>query len=73
MSHEEKIEFGQIYGASFLLFPKRYNFEFKNISLNLYHKDITKEIVDKAPEKGNAVMAWFKIYSKNIKSHLSRS
>ena len=64
LSHEEKIEFRQIYGASFLLFPKRYNFEFKNISLNLYHKDITKEIVNKAHGNGNAVMAWFKMKEK---------
>ena len=30
----------------------------------MYHKDITKKIVDKAPENGNAVMAWFKMKEK---------
>ena len=33
----------------------------KNICFNIYHKDITKEIVDKAHENGNGVMAWFKM------------
>ena len=65
LSHEEKIEFGKIYGSSFFWpFSNKYNFEIKNICFNLYHKDITKEFVDKAHENGNAVMAWFKMNEK---------
>ncbi len=45
----------------FFPFFKKYHFELKNICFNIYHKDITKEIVDKAHENGNGVMAWFKM------------
>ena len=64
LTHEQKIEFGRIYGISFIPFYKRFKFDIKNISLNLYHKDVTKEIVDKAHKNGNAVMAWFKMRDK---------
>ena len=60
-NHKDKIEYGRIYVTFFFPF-KKYNFELKNICFNIYHKDITKEIVDKAHENGNGVMAWFKIF-----------
>ena len=60
--HEEKIEFAKIFDSSwFFPFSMKYNFDDKNICLNIYQNDITKEIVDKAHENGNAVMAWFKM------------
>ena len=59
--HQEKIEFGKIYDSSLIPFFKKFNFDIKNISLNIYHKEITKEIVEKAHENGIAVMAWFKM------------
>ena len=64
LTHEQKIEFGRIYGGSLIPFYKRFKFDIKNISLNIYHKDVTKEIVDKAHKNGNAVMAWFKMKEK---------
>ena len=64
LSHDEKIEYGKIYGIS--LFPcfKRKKFDFKNICFNIYHKEVTKEIVDIAHKNGNAVMAWFTFEEK---------
>lgn len=59
--HEEKIEFGRIFNPLWIPFLFWYNFEIKNISLNLYYKDITKEIVDLAHKNNNGVMAWFKL------------
>ena len=59
--NEEKIEFGRIFNPLWIPFLFWYNFEIKNISLNLYHKDITKEIVDLAHKNNNGVMAWFKL------------
>ena len=64
LTHEEKIEFGRIYGISLIPFFKRIKFDIKNISLNIYQKEITKEIVDKAHKNGNAVMAWFRMKDK---------
>ena len=64
LKHEEKIEFGKIYDSSLFPFFKKFDCDLKNISLNIYHKEITKEIVDSAHEKGNAVMAWFKMKDK---------
>ena len=60
-NHEEKIEYAKIFDSSILPFSMRYFFNDKNICLNIYQNDITKEIVDKAHENGNAVMAWFKM------------
>ena len=64
LSHDEKIEYGKIYGIS--LFPcfKRKKFDFKNVCFNIYHKEVTKEIVDNAHKNGNAVMAWFSFEEK---------
>lgn len=63
-THVDKIEFGKIYGISLIPFFKRFKYNIKNISLNIYHKDITKEIVDKAHKNGIAVMAWFNMKEK---------
>ncbi len=61
LSHEEKIEFGRIFDSAFIPFQYWYKFEIKEISLNIYHKNITKEVVDLAHKNNNAVMAWFKM------------
>ena len=63
LSHEEKIEFGRIYDSSWISFFSfmKFDFSIKNICLNIYHKEITKEIIEKAHDNGNAVMAWFKM------------
>ena len=61
LSHEEKIEFGRIFDSAFIPFQYWYKFEIKDISLNIYHKNITKEVVDLAHKNNNAVMAWFKM------------
>lgn len=64
--HDEKIEFGFLYhdknekGAKI----KPVNFNYKGFSMNIYQKDITKEIVDKAHENGMAVLIWFKMKDK---------
>lgn len=59
--HKNKIEYGKNFKASPLPFLIRYNFKEKKVCLNLYHKEITKEIVDRAHFFGDAVMAWFKM------------
>ena len=61
---KEKIEFGKIFDSSLFPFTMRYKFDLKDICLNIYQKDITKEIVDRAHENGNPVMAWFKMKEK---------
>ena len=61
--HDEKIEFGFLYFDTTekdkLIRPINYNY--KNCSMNIYQKDITKKIVDKAHEHGMAVLVWFKM------------
>jgi glycerophosphoryl diester phosphodiesterase len=59
--HEEKIEYAKIFDSSIFPFSMRYNFKDKNICINIYQNDITKDIVNKAHENGCAVMAWFKM------------
>ena len=70
--HNEKIEFGLIFGKSIFPFSKRKKYHYKNICLNIYHKDITKEIVDIAHKNGNAVMAWFTFKEKENESSYKR-
>ena len=60
--HDEKIEFGYLY------FDKREEYRFKpykfntnGCSMNVYQRDVTKEMVDKAPENNIAVLVWFKM------------
>jgi glycerophosphoryl diester phosphodiesterase len=59
--HKNKIEFGKNFKVSPLPFLIRYRFKEKNVCLNIYHKEIKKEIVDQAHLFGDAVMAWFKM------------
>jgi glycerophosphoryl diester phosphodiesterase len=59
--HKNKIEFGKNFKVSILPFLIRYNFKEKKVCLNIYHKEITKEIVNRAHLLGDAVMAWFKM------------
>ena len=71
--HKNKIEFGKNFHASILPFLIHYQFNEKKICLNIYHKEITKEIVDRAHLFGDAVMAWFKmtdIENEKIYKHL---
>ena len=63
--HNEKIEFG------FLYFDKAekdnfkpYKFNTNGCSMNIYQKDVTKEIVDKAHENNMVVLVWFKMLDK---------
>lgn len=60
--HDEKIEFGYLY------FDKRekekfkpYKFNTNGCSMNVYQRDVTKEMVDKAHENNIAVLVWFKM------------
>ena len=61
--HDEKIEFGFLYYDKNEkgVIKKPLNFNYKGFSMNIYQKDITKEIVDKAHENGMAVLIWFKM------------
>jgi len=58
--HEQKIEFGYLY------YDQRdkefipYKFENRGSSMNVYQKDVNKEMVDKAHENDIPVMVWFK-------------
>ena len=58
--HEEKIEFGYLYydqkDKEFI----PYKFENRGCTMNVYQKDVNKELVDKAHENGMPVMVWFK-------------
>lgn len=60
--HKEKIEFG------FLYYDKNdkddfipYKFNTYGCSMNIYQKDVTKEIVDLAHKNNIAVLVWFKM------------
>ena len=61
--HDEKIEFGFLYydttEKNKIIRPINYNYQ--KCSMNIYQKDITKKIVDKAHEHGMAVLVWFKM------------
>ena len=59
--HKNKIEYGINFKPSILPFLIRYTFKDQKVCLNIYHKEITKEIVDQAHLFGDAVMAWFKM------------
>lgn len=68
--HEEKIEFG------FLYYDQKdkefipYKFENRGCTMNVYQKDVTKELVEKAHENGIPVMVWFKFEDEeNDKSY----
>ena len=63
--HDEKIEFGYLY------FDQRekerfkpYKFNTNGCSMNIYQRDVTKEIVDKAHENNMVVLVWFKMLDK---------
>ena len=63
--HDEKIEFGYLYydqkeKENF----KPYKFYTNGCSMNLYQKDITKEMVDKAHKNNISVLVWFKMMDK---------
>ena len=62
--HEEKIEFGYLYydKEDERFIP--YKFENKGCSMNVYQKDVTKELVEKAHENGIPVMVWYKYDDK---------
>ena len=59
-THDEKIEFG------FLYYDQKdkefipYKFENSGSTMNVYQKDATKEIVDKAHANNIPIMVWFK-------------
>ena len=58
--HEEQIEFGYLYydqkDKEFI----PYKFDNRGTTMNVYQKDVNKELVDKAHENGMPVMVWFK-------------
>ena len=63
--HDEKIEFGYLYydqrdKDDF----KPYKFNTNGCSMNVYQKDITKEMVEKAHENNIAILVWFKMKDK---------
>ena len=60
--HDDKIEFGYLYfdQAEKENF-KPYKFNTNGCSMNIYQKDVTKEIVDKAHENDMVVLVWFKM------------
>lgn len=57
--HENKIEFGFLYYPIFMI--NWFKFNYPNCSLNIYYKDVTKDLVEKAHKNGMAVLAWFKM------------
>lgn len=61
----KQIEFGYLYRDSKEkeVF-KPYRFDTKGCSMNIYQKDVTKEIIQKAHDNGIKVMAWFKMKDK---------
>ena len=44
---------------------KKYNLNIPRNSINIFHKDITPELVEKAHQNNMAVMPWFDIEEKN--------
>lgn len=54
---EEHLVFGFLYNGGTKIDDIK--FGYKRHTINLYWKDVTKEICDKAHESGMAVMAWF--------------
>ena len=61
--NDEKIEFGFLYppGFYFWFYGFKYKFDAQNCTLNIFHKDITEEICNKAHESNMGIMAWFKM------------
>ena len=59
-THDEKIEFGFLYEDKTEKKFIPYKFENSGSTMNVYQKDVTKELVDKAHENNISVMAWFK-------------
>lgn len=59
-THDEKIEFGFLYDDKTEKKFIPYKFENSGSTMNVYQKDVTKELVDKAHENNIPVMAWFK-------------
>lgn len=69
-THNTNIEFGFLYPPSTMkefeiYFGKKYNFNIPRNSINIFHKDITPELIEKAHKNNMAVMAWFDIEEKN--------
>jgi glycerophosphoryl diester phosphodiesterase len=60
--HDEKIEFGFLYyDKSETDVFKPYKFNTNGCSMNIYQKDVTWEIVDKAHRNNIVVLVWFKM------------
>jgi hypothetical protein len=57
--HENKIEFGFLYYPIFMI--NWFKFNYPNCTLNIYYKDVTKDLVEKAHKNGMGVLAWFKM------------
>ena len=49
-----------IFGFGYNMNQKNYDFSKKGCTLNIYWKNINKEICDKAHENGMGIVAWFK-------------
>ena len=58
--HNEKIEFGFLYHGQTDKEFIPYKFENSGNTMNVYQKDVTKEMVDKAHGNNIPIMAWFK-------------
>jgi len=58
-THGEKIEFGLLYYNSNKEYFRPYKFNINESSMNIYQKDVTWEIVDKAHRNNIAVLVWF--------------
>ena len=63
-SHKEKIEYGINFEYSEKPFFKRFSINISNICINLYYKEINKELVDLVHQSNNAIRAWFKMDEK---------
>lgn len=60
--NKQKIEFGFLYRKK--IFFDLFKYDMQNTTLNIYYTDATKELCDKAHEKGMAVIAWFRMKDK---------
>lgn len=68
--HKTNIEFGFLYPPAFMkefeqYFGKKYNLNIPGNSVNIFHADITPELVEKAHKNKMAVMAWFDYEDKS--------
>ncbi len=58
-SHKNKIVFGFVYNPNR---KKLFDYTKKGHTLNIFWKEVTKEVCDKAHKNGMAVIAWFSFY-----------